>query len=455
MIMKKTFLRVMAGYCLILIMFLPCLPMQGQLIARNAVDASHSSSPPINKIQPLSIGDPLPSIFVSNVLNFSSSTLSTAEFNDRLLILDFMATGCKSCIEVMPKFDSLQKRFGDQLEIVLVTYEKKERVKTFLDRNKIGKQIKFVFVTEDSLLKSLFPHEYISHVVWVYKGNVKAITRTQYVNAANIQTVLDGKNVNWPIKKDITEYDYSQPLFSLNEANIPEFSIPSQKYYTAFTGFLPGITRRYSEKIDSAAQVIRVSMVNYPIIDMYLKALGQQLRFPPSYMILEAEDKTRYVYDPKTDYRDEWRLDNNYSYEGSFPITLSKEFRGKKIKQDLDFYLGLDGRIEKRKIMCLVLEQSGSNHLLKTASNKSSPEKPELDLPRQTSISNLIYRLNHTWYSSPVLDQTKFQQKMYLELRESSFESIEKLKVELSRYGLNLREEENEIEMFVLTEKRK
>lgn len=367
--------------CFVAIIYFFYLPLQAQTLARKVTQSSNSSTFKLNEIKPLNIGDQLPSIPVSKVLNFSDGILNTDEFSGKLLILDFMATGCKSCIEVMPKFDSLQKKFGDRLQIVLVTYEKQERVKAFLEKNKIGKQIKFAFVTEDSLLKSLFPHEYISHVAWINKGVVKAITRTQYVNAANIQTVLEGQAVNWPVKKDITEYDYKQALFTLNENNIPEFSIPTQKYYSAFTGFLPGITRRHTEKTDSVDQVVRVSMINYPIIDMYLKALGQQLRFPSSYMILEVKDTSRYVYNSKENYRDEWRLDNNYSYEGGFPISLSKEERNRKIKQDLNFYLRLDGRMEKRKILCMVLERSGNNHLLKTVLNRSLSENPELDLP--------------------------------------------------------------------------
>lgn len=51
------------------------------------------------------------------------------------------------------------------------------------------------------------------------------------------------------------------------------------------------------------------------------------------------------------------------------------------------------------------------------------------------------------------MDRTKFLQKMYLELKESDFESLERLQKELGRFGLALREEEIEIEMFVLSEK--
>jgi len=182
-------------------------------------------------LRELHIGDRVPDLVVDNVLHYPGGTLKLSDFRGKLLILDFMSTGCKSCILKLPAYDSVQKQYGDRLQILLVTSDEKKYTGDVWKRNKFLSRITLPVVTEDSALAALFPHEVISHLAWIDAGGrVKAITTPQYVNAGNIDRVLNNEAVRWPVKKDILHFDRNIPLLELY-GNRPE-------YYSTLTGYM-------------------------------------------------------------------------------------------------------------------------------------------------------------------------------------------------------------------------
>ena len=138
------------------------------------------------EIKPLLIGETVPVIKINT--NFNTTALpSNTAIDKGLVILDFMATNCSSCIKLLPHLDSIQKNYGNKIRIFLVTEQKKEKVKKFLQAHP---EIKLPVIGEDTLLSKYFPHTFISHEVWIMDGVVKAITYPEYVTDKNIQSLL-------------------------------------------------------------------------------------------------------------------------------------------------------------------------------------------------------------------------------------------------------------------------
>lgn len=452
--MKKTLLRVMAGCCLITFLSGTESALLAQTIAKAEIKTSRASQINLKDIHPLTVGDALPDILFDKIYNYSTNRTNTAAFSDRLLILDFMTTSCKSCIEALPKLDAIQKQFGTNVQTFLVTYEKQERVKSFLEKNKIGKQIKLAFAAEDSILKAYFPHEFISHVVWIYKGKIKAITGTQYVKTENVEILLKGNDVNWPVKRDAPEYDFTRSVLVPNESNFQSYNLPSKIYYSSITSYIDGVADNYKTQIDSANQVVSVRMINSPITDLYLRSYGI-FRFPLSRMMLEVKNNDRFIYNSSVAYRAAWEQENCYCYEGAFPSNLSKSEIGEKIRNDLNFYFNVRGRLERRLVNSYVMMFNGTAGNSKIKSSKSHFMSDEDSDSIMISVPNIVYHVNEILYNKPVIDGTDLGQESHLLLSRKALSDFELLKIELKNYGIILREEARQVEMFVLTEPEK
>src|SRR5690606_9824760 len=104
-------------------------------------------------------------------------------FKGKLIILDFWATWCGACIEQFPKINSLQSKFKDKIQFILVnsknTGNTKESILNFMERKRIkdGTIVNAPIAAEDTLLNQLFPHLLIPHYVWInFNGKVVGVT---------------------------------------------------------------------------------------------------------------------------------------------------------------------------------------------------------------------------------------------------------------------------------------
>jgi thiol-disulfide isomerase/thioredoxin len=144
------------------------------------------------EIKPLSLLQKIPADIWNMqhqiVVEDSTSTISLKDYHGKLIILDFWATWCTTCLQKMPALAALQTQFNNELKIILVNSIKsdtKEKVQA-----KLGKQI-LQSIINDSTLNQLFPHAYIPHYVWIdTKGRLIAYTNADFVNAKQIADVL-------------------------------------------------------------------------------------------------------------------------------------------------------------------------------------------------------------------------------------------------------------------------
>src|SRR5690606_35312975 len=69
-------------------------------------------------------GDRMPEFLLSNLANFPTESAHISDFRGKLLIFDFWTVYCPSCIRAMPHMEALQERFGNRIQIILVTDSK-------------------------------------------------------------------------------------------------------------------------------------------------------------------------------------------------------------------------------------------------------------------------------------------------------------------------------------------
>lgn len=423
--------------------------------------ASYGKQKPRN----LKIGDQVPSIFISKVVNDKKKSFTTSEFKQQLLILDFWATTCKACIEGLPKVDSLQKEFGGKIKILPVTYETEHEILAFMKRNKIIKGLIIPSVVEDKSLSKWFRNLSQPHEVWIYKNKVVAITTAEYVDAKNIQMTLDGKTLKLPVKDDFYEFQYEKPFLAIKNSQINHEN--HSLNYIAITGYQEGALPRFKMHKDSISGLYRTYFINHSILAAYgmlwnvikktnhinsptTETSGMSL----NQIILEVKNKEKYIFDPKKEYNGNWHRKYDISYEWISPDTVANKIvRNQMILNDLDRLLGLHGRWEKRAIKCLILIRTNSEDKLKSRGGDSKFEyQGPVKQLHNIEISNLVYYLNNFSNNPPAFDETNYKNPVDLNLNFKSWTDISALRKVLQTYGLDLKEEFREIDMFVLTE---
>lgn len=149
--------------------------------------------------RPLLIGNAVPDIEFS-MLNFSKQRIKLSNFKGKIVLLDFWGTWCSSCISSFPHLDSLQNKFKNEIQILLVNSiegsgDTKEKIADFLVKQKRnGNYFNLPIAYDDREARSLFPHGFVPHYVWIGRdGKLIGITSSEFITEENVKKILLNK----------------------------------------------------------------------------------------------------------------------------------------------------------------------------------------------------------------------------------------------------------------------
>lgn len=141
----------------------------------------------------LRVGDKLPEAFWQQehtmYANGQTTKQTLAPYKGKLLILDFWATWCGSCIKKFPLSDSLEKTEPNVKVIMINTTATKDTPeKISATMRNYGPNLQTL--VNDTLLTQFFPQVQLPHYVWIENGQVRAITGSEFFNRANVLNAL-------------------------------------------------------------------------------------------------------------------------------------------------------------------------------------------------------------------------------------------------------------------------
>jgi thiol-disulfide isomerase/thioredoxin len=110
--------------------------------------------------------------FEAIVSNYYKDKVNFKHLRGKVVIIDFWSTGCVPCIQSLPTLDSLQKEFGERIQIFLVSREAADSVNSFFRARKKIKRPAIPFISGDSLLYRMFPHFGAPYHVWIDKNGI-------------------------------------------------------------------------------------------------------------------------------------------------------------------------------------------------------------------------------------------------------------------------------------------
>ncbi len=220
----------------------------------------------------LHIGDQVPNVFLKELLNYKKGAADLNEFMDKPLIIDMWFAECGSCIDAMPKLDSLQKEYKGKLNVLLSTFQPKEKaIKTFAEVRKL-ENLKFTQVVSDSTLLSLFPARLFPHQIWIDKNRtVVAITVGDSTNQKNVEKFIRGEKINFKEKIDNMDYLMArgeEPLISYLYGRDRDKILN----YAYLSRYRPDFSSGGGWEVDTASKTIRFNLRNMWFAELYAVA---------------------------------------------------------------------------------------------------------------------------------------------------------------------------------------
>jgi|GEM_PF-370008 len=413
-------------------------------------------------VKPLSVGDSVPDIEF-DLVNSKTTKAKLSDYAGKWIILDFWATTCRGCIEQFPKIDSLQREFKDKLAVILINSinsgDTRNEVLQFFElwKTKKGKSYPLPSAVEESLSLKLFPCREVPHQVWISPGRkVMAITSGKNFTRPNIQKAVSTGGITLDLKKD-----FFSNMVSYRGIDFP---MDDLTYYSVFKkGKLNGVAishtvRQAETNRGRIAQGI--AMNNLSLLAMYRETLYQfnDVFGSDKRTILEVTDSSALLFDRAKSDKESWENENLYTYELIVPLAEADSLY-QFVLRDLNKYSGYYGKVERRKVKCLVLIRTSADDKIKTQGGKAlfgiNEFKKGKQIIKNLPVSRFIRGLNAVRVITlPVIDETNYPGNIDIEFL-ADYDDMAALRKALQQYDLDLLEAERDIDMFVLTETRR
>ena len=379
-----------------------------------------------------------------------------SDFRGKLVILDFFGTSCVPCVKALPKMDSLQTKFKNDLQVILVTYESKDVVNEFLDRLKRREDINLIFSTGDTGLSNLFKHSSIPFYVIVGKdGLIKGMPPHEEVNEKNIASLINGIKLNLPA----ANYEERHVAVAHRAILIDSKSNDDGLviYHSILTRYLPMLPSGYlNHEYKDTTISARITVMNCNIGTLYQVAYGhfngdREASFVSwNRVIIETGDSVKLKWNDK-EYLT-WRLANAFCYD----LILPNSFKGDAhdvMKEDLKRLYNYDVKMEKRKTKCLVLRRTcGGDDLVSLGGKEEMNMNAYFIKMQNASWKDMLYWLENKFLQElPLIDETGYD-RINLDVNADLTDSKALAKA-LKPIGIELAEEEREVDMLVIKDK--
>lgn len=300
--------------------------------------------------RPLTVGDTLP----VGVLDPKLQTPNT-----KLLILDFWASWCTSCLRHFPRLDSVQQQYNGQVQVVLVnsrsTGDSPEKIRAVFEKRQTpgGRKYSFPLLNGDTVLSALFPHKLLPHTVWLDSGRrVVAITTPAELTAANIETFLQTGSLVLKQKADAIHFNRKKPLFFQGNGGSGE----AIRFRSLLTPHISGLPTGSATDRDAAGCITRILFTNHSLLRLYQYAW--QAFLPPAQVRLQVADPSRLtntLNDPQ------WTYDHTWTYELMVPPSTDEEVR-RRMRYDLESFFGYTARLlqEEDRLPVFIITEKGA-----------------------------------------------------------------------------------------------
>jgi thiol-disulfide isomerase/thioredoxin len=133
-------------------------------------------------------GDTVPDLQFRTLLNAPVNSSSLSLLKGKIVLIEFWATWCGSCLVAMPHLKALQAKYPKTLQVIAVTDETKKRAGLYIK----AKPSNFWFAVDTGRkVADLFPHQLIPHSILIgADGKFIAATDPEAITEKVIDSLL-------------------------------------------------------------------------------------------------------------------------------------------------------------------------------------------------------------------------------------------------------------------------
>ena len=408
-------------------------------------------------------GSPMPKFLLKNVEYYSKTEVSTDDFKGKWLLLDFWYRGCGSCIKSFPKIKSLQERFSDQIQFLLVggnsemLFGKGIRPLYEKMREKLQLDLPIVY---DSVLVQHWNINSFPHIVIVNpNGIVYSITAGHDITNEKIENLIKGKDVSFEPK------DVEKPFFEGRSVSVTDENVVYRSVLTHWAGEEQHGGEAAYQFVEGNSRRFQVAMA--PLIWLYKIAwLGKSGWLPTDkfystiypFPVFAIADRSVFNFD----FIKGTGL-YNYDVKFSFTANMDTKVAEKKVmsslQKDLQTSFGISAAIEKRRMpVWKLIAKPGTAAKLKS---KGGPPGFVNDITgdggvggfefKNYPVSALLGCINRYHFSDepPFFDETGITGKIDFKM-DALMTDLEQVKKELQKNGLDLVKGEKEMKVLVI-----
>ena len=400
---------------------------------------------------PLKIGDALPKQFWETPLqmvNTPQKTTTLSADKDKLILLDFWATWCGSCLKNFPKMEALQKQFGDRIKILPVTDQSHTVLENYFYSPNGKRYSHTASVAGDKVFHQLFPHNGIPFIVWIKEGKLLNTTDADQVTMDAIDEVLQG---NMSSLQTVLNMDRSRPLMLSDNFEVEKGS-SLLGYAFISKGRIRAVGYGTYFHRDGTLTYGR-QFTNQTLTELY-KGLAYELfrklgdQFTDKRLINLAKNPEEIDFDVTA--LGKGADHKLYNIDFIVPKSLSETLYDKMLKF-VNENTGYIASVENRQTKCLVLKRTSNIDKIATKGNgfvDGFLKKPSV--LQNASLEYMISALNaeNKISSLPVIDETDYKGKVDLVFPEIT--DLATLQKALEKYDLALEETERLIPMLII-----
>jgi thiol-disulfide isomerase/thioredoxin len=406
--------------------------------------------------EPLLVGDRFPELELPLLSGNAASSIRVPDSSKKLILLDYWATNCASCIASFPQMEKLQEQFKNDIQVILVNPEPVDSTDRFFKNKRRNiTRPSLPMVSGSAILNKLVPSDYVPWHVWIdSKGIVKFITEGFNANPENIEIFIRTGNGNMGQL-------YASAIF--DKDNIEQKALDAALFNRVqFYSYLGRLQSGHHWDVPRIPHDFAVFSSKGSIARLFEDAFfgekGLQL-IPQGKVILEVQHPERFIppKDKVASYN--WISENCYNYFLTLPAKRSKELFT-IARQELNQFFEVSASLQQRAVECYALVESGKGRDFRWNNNsvKSGKVKGSYNFSN-SSISAMVDLIGSRFYydhfPEPVINATGYTGNIDVRIsRESLIPlNLDLLRKELQEYGLDIIRIFASTEVLVIKEK--